>query len=63
MDVWYNVNIAQVLNFQISYNVKLSVGETIFNGARKSGEGSSREALPTQPAPLRLFNMLNAPFK
>ena len=65
MDVWYNVNIASAIDFQIiCYYVQSQFLKVLPSVLMKTGTGwGVPEALLTQPLFLQLFNMLKMPLQ
>ena len=65
MDVWYNVNIASAIDFQIiCYYVQYQFHKILPSVLTKTGTGwGVPEALLTQPLFLQLFNMLKMPLQ
>ena len=65
MDVWYNVNIASAIDFQIiCYYVQYQFLKVLPSVLMKAGTGwGVPEALLTQPLFLQLFNMWKMPLQ
>ena len=65
MDVWYNVNIASAIDFQIiCYYVQYQFLKVLPSVLMKTGTGwGVPEALLTQPLFLQLFNMWKMPLQ